>query len=161
MNIMRILFPTDFSECSTAALEFASRLASESKALLVIVHVDDLPEPDGSTDKSGDRNATPLDAQRHEVRDCLSRVKPTNANVAYEHRYLSGSPVKEILKFAEREDIDAIVIGSHGRSGLSRLLTGSVAEGVMRKATCPVLIVKQPVCVPEDVSAVVLTGAPG
>ena len=161
MNITRILFPTDFSECSTVALEFASRLAGESKALLYIVHVDELSEPNGSTDKSGSRNATSWDAQRHDVRDSLSKVKPTIANVAYEHRYLSGSPVKEILKFAEREDIDAIVIGSHGRSRLSQLLTGSVAEGVMRTATCPVLIVKQPACVVEDVSDVVLTGPPG
>jgi nucleotide-binding universal stress UspA family protein len=55
-----------------------------------------------------------------------------------------GSPTYEILKFAERQRIDVIVIGSHGRTGLSRLVIGSVAEGVMRGAKCPVLVVKRP-----------------
>ena len=59
--------------------------------------------------------------------------------------YLTGSPAAQILKLAEQERIDLIVMGSHGRTGLSKLLMGSVAEGVMRKAKCPVLIVKLPV----------------
>jgi nucleotide-binding universal stress UspA family protein len=50
----------------------------------------------------------------------------------------------ELLQFADEHDVDLIVMGSHGRTGLSRLILGSVAEGVMRKASCPVLVVKQP-----------------
>jgi nucleotide-binding universal stress UspA family protein len=92
--------------------------------------------------------ATALD-DRQEVRDQLERVLPTVPTVAYEHHYLRGSPVTEILAFAESENIDLIVMASHGRTGLSRLLMGSIAEGVMRKAKCPVLIVKQPADVPE------------
>jgi nucleotide-binding universal stress UspA family protein len=57
---------------------------------------------------------------------------------------VKGIPVTEIIDFAEREHIDLIVMASHGRTGLWRILMGSVAEGVMRKAACPVLIVKQP-----------------
>jgi nucleotide-binding universal stress UspA family protein len=72
--------------------------------------------------------------------------------VAYEHHYLRGSPVVEILNFAEDENIDLIVMASHGRTGLSRLLMGSIAEGVMRKARCPVLIVKQPAGEQEAIS---------
>jgi nucleotide-binding universal stress UspA family protein len=62
----------------------------------------------------------------------------------YEHHYLKGIPVIEITGFAKREHVDLIVMASHGRTGLWRILMGSVAEGVMRKAACPVLIVKQP-----------------
>jgi nucleotide-binding universal stress UspA family protein len=74
----------------------------------------------------------------------LKRVLPTVTTVKYEHLYRKGSPVVEILTFAEEENIDLIVMASHGRTGLSRLLMGSIAEGVMRRAHCPVLIVKQP-----------------
>ena len=84
-------------------------------------------------------------ADRSEVRQQLEQVKPTVPRVDYEHRYLEGGPVHEIVAFAEREHIDLIVMGSHGRTGLARLLMGSVAEGVARRAPCPVLIVKQPV----------------
>jgi nucleotide-binding universal stress UspA family protein len=65
-----------------------------------------------------------------------------------------GSPQKEILQFAGEEAVDLIVMGSHGRTGISRLLMGSVAEAVMRKAPCPVLIVKQPTkALPGDATA--------
>jgi nucleotide-binding universal stress UspA family protein len=69
---------------------------------------------------------------------------PSIPGVNYERECLTGNPVVEIRKFAEGHNIDLIVMGSHGRTGLSRLLMGSIAEGVMRKARCPVLIVKQP-----------------
>ena len=62
----------------------------------------------------------------------------------YEHHYLSGVPETEILAFADREKVDLIVIGSHGRTGITRVLLGSVAEAVVRGAKCPVLTVKQP-----------------
>jgi nucleotide-binding universal stress UspA family protein len=71
-------------------------------------------------------------------------VVPTVRRVQYQHHYLKGSPVAEITGFAEREQIDLIVMASHGRTGLWRLLMGSVAEGVLRRAHCPVLIIKQP-----------------
>jgi nucleotide-binding universal stress UspA family protein len=161
MKIERILFPTDFSECSDAALEFASRLASESNALLIAVHVVEMPKRNGDAGAADRHYAVPWNAERQDVMDKLRQVKPTIATVNVEHRCLSGSPVSEILKAAEHEDADVIVIGSHGRTGLTKLLMGSVAEGLMRKATCPVLVVKQPVPVVGDVSAVVLAGPPG
>jgi nucleotide-binding universal stress UspA family protein len=81
---------------------------------------------------------------RQDIVDQLERIVPTEARVPYEHHYLRGSPVTEILNLAEVENVDLIVMGSHGRTGLSRLLMGSIAEGVMRQAKCPVLVVKQP-----------------
>jgi nucleotide-binding universal stress UspA family protein len=82
------------------------------------------------------------------IRDQLSGVKPTLAGVACRHLCFGGEAVEELLEFAKRENVDLIVMGSHGRSGLPRLLMGSVAEGVTRRAKCPVLIVKQPI--PSD-----------
>jgi nucleotide-binding universal stress UspA family protein len=76
--------------------------------------------------------------------ECLRKVAPTIAGVKYEHHYLTGVPITAIVDFAADNHIDLIVMASHGRSGISRLVLGSIAEGVMRKAPCPVLVVKQP-----------------
>ena len=115
---------------------------------MYIVHVDsllDIKLPTFPPDLAGSSYDAPWGHERHEIRERLTKVVPTVPNVAYEHRYLTGSPAAQILKLAEQERIDLIVMGSHGRTGLSKVLMGSVAEGVMRKAACPVLIVKLPV----------------
>jgi nucleotide-binding universal stress UspA family protein len=145
MNIKQILIATDFSECSNTALDFASRLASDTKARLHIVHVDgivDISVPAIPPTEPGYYYDAPWGHERHEIRERLIHTVPTIDNVAYEHHYLTGLPVAQILKLAEHEHIDLIVLGSHGRSGFSRLLMGSVAEGVVRDSTCPVLVVK-------------------
>jgi universal stress protein A len=143
INFHEILFPTDFSHENDQALRLASTLAAESGATLHIVHVDELRDVTAAMGEAGYVMASTWD-DRQEVRDQLERVLPTAATVSYQHHYLRGSPVIEILALAESEKIDLIVMASHGRTGLSRLLMGSIAEGVMRRAQCPVLIVKQP-----------------
>jgi universal stress protein A len=149
MNTRKILCPTDFSKYTDAALNYASALASESGATLYITHVDEYRDPTAMSGEASLSYPAPWAvADRSEVRQQLEKVLPTAPRVDYEHRYLEGSPVREIVAFAEREHVDLIVMGSHGRTGLSRLLMGSVAEGVARRAACPVLIVKQPVIDP-------------
>ena len=74
----------------------------------------------------------------------LAEVKPTDPKVPYQHRLITGEPASAIARLAEDENVDMIVMGTHGRSGLSRLLMGSVAEAVVRRAKCPVLTYKQP-----------------
>jgi nucleotide-binding universal stress UspA family protein len=147
MNIMKILVPIDFSECSNAALEYASRLASNTGARLYIVHVDELLDvtiPAIPPIEGGFVCESLWDERQQHVRDRLAKIVPSGAQVACEYRCLMGSPAYEILKFADHERIDLIVIGSHGRTGVSRLITGSVAEKVMRGSNCPVLILKAP-----------------
>jgi universal stress protein A len=145
MILHNILFPTDFSELNTAALNYASRLAAESGAKLFIVHVDEQSALNASMGEAGYLYTSQWDSDvRKTMRDQLSRIKPTAAGVTFEHRCVDGAPVDELLRFAKRENVDLIVMGSHGRTGLPRLLMGSVAEGVTRRAECPVLIVKQP-----------------
>lgn len=157
MDIKKILVPIDFSECSSAALEYASRLASDTSARLYIVHVDELLDvsiPSIPPFEAGYVYESKWDERRQTVRDQISKVVPSVADVNYEYRCLMGSPAYEILRLADRERIDLIVIGSHGRTGISRLITGSVAEGVMRGAKCPVLVVKLPAKQPEVPDAV-------
>jgi nucleotide-binding universal stress UspA family protein len=74
----------------------------------------------------------------------LADVKPRDPRVVCEHHLLAGDPAEAIIRTAEQEGVDIIVIGTHGRTGLTRLLMGSVAEAIVRRATCPVLTVKQP-----------------
>ena len=90
----------------------------------------------------------PAPAELHE----LKAIVPADPKVKYEHRLVYGEagssgtvkPADEIAKLAREEEVDAIVLGTHGRSGLSRLLMGSVAEEVVRNAHCSVVTVKQP-----------------
>ena len=145
MDIKKILVPTDFSEGNNAALEYASHLASETGAMLYIVHADDMEQAAEILAKSGHPYPMWQDDPRHrEGHVKLKKVVPTVSNVKCRHQYLKGTPTGEIVSFAERNNVDLIVMASHGRTGLSRVLMGSTAEGVMRRAPCPVLIVKQP-----------------
>jgi nucleotide-binding universal stress UspA family protein len=157
MNIQRILFPTDFSHNNDGALEYASTLAAETGALLYVAHVDEMQDLNVAMGEAGYLIAAAVAHEgRPEVRRRLENVVPTTEEVICEHYYLRGSPVTEILAFAERENVDLIVMASHGRTGLSRLLMGSIAEGVIRKASCPVLVVRQPAPQPKQANNVVL-----
>jgi universal stress protein A len=144
MDITNILLPMDFSKFNSAALDYASRLASETGATLHIVHADEMEQLADAMAKSGHPYPSPWDdkgSRKAHVK--LHKIVPTIQGVKYRHHYLKGTPTGEILSFAERKGVDLIVMASHGRTGLARLLMGSTAEGVMRRAQCPVLIVKQ------------------
>jgi glycine betaine transporter len=149
MNFQRILFPTDCSHRNDAALNYASQLAAECGSILYIVYVDELGALDPALGEASYALASPtygavresVDRQMHQLQ--LSAIRPTVSSVTYDHRYLRGSTVEELLKFAKRYHVDLIVMGTHGRTGLSRICLGSIAEGVARRAQCPVLLVKQ------------------
>jgi nucleotide-binding universal stress UspA family protein len=144
MNIKSILFPTDFSSYNDAALKLASTLTAEAKATLYILHVHDVQSVSAAMGEFSYLDAPTWREQLRDAENQLAGVVPS-AEVQYQHECLTGNPVVEILKFAESHGVDLIVMASHGRTGLSRLLMGSIAEGVMRKARCPVLVVKQPI----------------
>jgi len=142
MNASIILAPTDFSYASEEALRWATSLARDAGAKLIIVHVEEPPMA-----YAGELPLAPDEATRDELRRSLAQTLPTDSNVPYEHKLLVGEPASAIVDLAEREHADLIVMGSHGRKGITRLLMGSVAEAVVRKAKCPVLTVKQPAAV--------------
>jgi nucleotide-binding universal stress UspA family protein len=147
MNAKRILVPSDFSPAGEAALQWATSLARDSGATMVIAHVEEPPMAYGG----GELYYGLEQPNRDELRKVLAKVVPLDPSVPYEHKLLVGDPAEAIVRTAEEEGVDLIVMGTHGRTGLTRLLMGSVAEAVVRKATCPVLTVKQPAAVPAAV----------
>jgi universal stress protein A len=138
MNASKILFPTDFSTLGQSALETATSLARDRGAKLLIVHVEEPPIAYGGGELYYGIN----EPDREDLKRMLSEVMPTDESVGYEHRLLVGTPAGAIVHLAEKEAVDMIVMPTHGRTGLLRLLMGSVAEEVVRKAKCPVLTVK-------------------
>lgn len=153
MNAKRILIATDYSDASLAALEYASALARDAGATLYIVHVGHLPvaNADWSGLGMGTCGNVPEIDNLQEVREQLNAIMPTASGVRGEHHYLEGDPADEIVDFARRQNIELIVMGTHGRTGLNHLLLGSVAEAVVRRSSCPVLTVKQAIVAPEAV----------
>ena len=136
----RILFPTDFSPFGQEALRWATALARDTGATLIIAHVEEAPMAYGG----GEMYFPTEEGGREELRQALVKVVPSDPKVKYEHKLLIGDPATAIVEAAVDLNADIIVIGTHGRTGLTRLLMGSVAENVVRKAKCPVLTVKQP-----------------
>jgi universal stress protein A len=140
VSIRRILFPTDFSGPAKGAQKYATTLAEKFGAELHALHV--VPEmilpatdsytvwtlPEGGMKAQVDAAAQQLEAEMGPSSTAIRSVTV-------------GFPVEEIMKYAADQEIDLIVVGTHGHTGLSHLLMGSVAEKLVRLATCPVLTV--------------------
>ena len=140
LHIRKILHPTDLSENSRAAFDVACALARDYRAELLVVHVN---KPAAIYAPDGIAMALPPE-EPLALRAKLAQVRPADSAVKVEHRIVDGEASEEILKVASAEGVDVIVMGTHGSTGLTRLLMGSVAENVLRKAPCPVLTVRQP-----------------
>jgi len=140
LSVQTILHPTDFSERSEYAFTMACALARDFGARLLALHVAAQPAAG-----FGEGIVAP-DPERDEdaVREKLYRLRAPDAGIRVEHRFEEGDPAAEILRVAQEVLADVIIMGTHGRRGLERLLMGSVAEEVVRKACCLVLTVKTP-----------------
>jgi len=146
MKVERILFPTDFSDGSAYALPYAVDLAKHYNAKIYILHVTyDIGKafeshvPHSSADEiHKEMNAWAL----KELDSCC--IEETRGLPDVDKSVLLGVPYEEIIKFADKEKIDLIIMGTYGRSGLDRFIFGSVAERVVRKAPCPVMTVRIP-----------------
>ncbi len=139
----QILVPIDGSDCSLHALDVAAAFAREQKARLSVCTVVDPAKAAAMAFGEASMAAACLDALDDEgkalVEDAAARVRAT---WAADVTVLDGAPVDTIVEFARANGTDLIIIGSHGRSGLSRLFLGSVAEGVIRNSIAPVLVVR-------------------
>ncbi len=144
----RILVPTDGSEGARAAAEHAIELAVATGAALHVVHVVDV----GAVGFEGGSPGV-LEALEESGRNAIDEVvdRATGADLeAVEATVLSGTTARAILDYAEERDVDCIVMGTHGRTGVGRLLLGSVAERVVRLADIPVIGVKAADVVDSD-----------
>lgn len=140
LPIHTILHPTDFSTRSEHAFQLAEALARDYGAELIILHVN---EPPIVAYTEGVVPPFPQD-QLEKVRERLEEVRPKDPKVRVHRVLAEGGPAEEILRVARERKADLILMGTHGRTGLNRLVMGSVAEQVVRKAPCPVLTVKMP-----------------
>jgi nucleotide-binding universal stress UspA family protein len=146
MNIKTILHPTDFSAASRYALELAFSLARDHGARVVLLHV---VEPQFY----GGEPTMPVvtfEDLRAEAQNWFATLPKPRGDIPTIEIIAEGEPVGQILRVAAEEQADFIVLGTHGRTGLSRLLMGSVAETIIRRAQCPVLAVKTPTRPPAE-----------
>jgi nucleotide-binding universal stress UspA family protein len=147
LPIQTILHPTDFSEHSEVAFRLASEFARDYHAHLIVLHV-----LSKQTLAYGEMLSAPDEDQyRLNALEALHKIQPAIRTTPIEHHLVEGDPAAAIIQAARHFAADLIVMGMHGRTGLSRLLMGSVAEQVVRRASCPVLTTKVPY--PEAVLA--------
>ncbi len=146
MKIERILFPTDFSEGASHALTYAVDMATRFNAKLHILHVVyDFAKATGShiphisaDELYGEMNKW---AKEEIEKSCTEEIRNLPD---VEKSVIEGIPYDEIVKFAEKDKTDLIVIGTYGKSGFERFVFGSTAERVVRKAPCAVMTVRVP-----------------
>ena len=145
MKIRKILCPTDFSKAADKAFEYAVFMAESHEADLVLLHVVD--QLHGFTYYQEILAVTPMEiAERMAKRahqDLQALIDRLSGSVTTTEAVREGRTWVEICEAAKEEKADIIVIGSHGRTGLSHVLIGSVAETVVRHASCPVLVVRE------------------
>jgi len=132
----KILCPVDFDGNSLLALKIATELAQERKAILHLLHVVEMPP--------GPEVALPIGKMEAAARTKLELLaaERVDGKAHYEIKVMMGDPGVEVLQAAKRLGADLIVMATHGRKGLRRLVLGSVAERVIREAPCPVLTVR-------------------
>ncbi len=150
-NVRNILLPTDFSAYSAFALEHALTFSIMYGARLHVLHV--AKEPEAVEIKvhpviTENLPASHGDRTSEELHQFVLQWVPSQSKVIEAVKI--GQPYREIVQYAEEEEIDLIVIATHGRTGLPHLMTGSVAEKVVRYSTKPVLTVKPPRMAEED-----------
>lgn len=147
MRIQTILVPVDFSSFSEHAFQWALDIATAQQTKIVLVHAVHplshlaFPQSICITDFPTIEQELKREAKIHLANFATQKTPQT---VPVETQVVVGDPVWEICQAATREHVDLIVMGSRGRTGLSHVLLGSVAERVVRHAPCPVLVARYP-----------------
>ncbi len=156
-----ILVPVDFSDCSLDALEYAVQIAKTFGAGLTVLHV---LEPVFFGLDFTLRQIEERQQMRERAQSWLAEVERglSSQGLRTAHKLIGGTPKDAILSFAREQasGLGMIIMGTHGRRGLSHLVCGSVAEWIVRYASCPVLAVKSPTDPPSGRRSVVRTSRP-
>lgn len=147
-QVRQLLFPTDFSGCANYALPYAAAIARATGATIICVHVVEPIVP--AVGYTGLAEPMPMADITDQLQDSAERELPRLAEceecagLNIEEVIVHGDAAAEIVRVADERKVDLIVISSHGRTGLGRMIFGSTAEAVVRHARCPVLVVKPP-----------------
>ena len=144
--LKHILVPTDFSEASYSAVKYGRALAESFESSLHVLHVIEDPVLYAPTSEGYVPYVDLQEEMEKSAREWLSKVLTDADRERFHARLVTkrGSAFVEIVRYAKTEDIDLIVMGTHGRGPIAHMLLGSVAEKVVRKAPCPVLTVRHP-----------------
>jgi universal stress protein A len=153
-KVKKILAPTDLSELSLTGIRYALGLAKDTGAEVIVYHAvrtDEISQTQRGSDEqtlSDYSTRSPQHLLQRHMRE-LKRFLETNcaelaAEVTVQEKVEFGKPGKGIVDQAKKDGADMIVISTHGRTGLSHILLGSVTEKVVREATCPVLSIRPP-----------------
>lgn len=149
LQLKTILLPTDFSGCANYAVAYAAAIARASKARVICVYVLEPMVP--AVGYTGLADPMPIADISEQMEDSAERELPQVVHceelrgLEVEEVITHGDAAAEIVRVAAERAVDLIVISSHGRTGLGRMIFGSTAEAVVRHARCPVLVVKPPV----------------
>ena len=144
MQIKTILFPTDFSQGARAAMDYAISLSRDYEARLILLYVIQdisiaewyIPSSISAADLVEDMQKSAEKEMERWGNEVAEKVSPV------ERLITRGVPFVEIIRTAKEKNVDLIVIGTHGRTGIDHMLFGSTAEKVVRKSPCPVLTVR-------------------
>ena len=133
--LKKILAPTDFSELSGEGVRYACHLAKEVGAQVIVMNVIILDEPNTTT--KGE-----IEAHKARLAEFVAKTVPhRGADLKVREVVVAGQAYNAIVECATNEHVDLVVMSTHGRSGLSRMLIGSVTDRLVRAAKCPVLVV--------------------
>jgi nucleotide-binding universal stress UspA family protein len=142
-KVKRILVPIDFSDCSKKALQYALPLAKEHQAAITLLYV---VAPAYSAGEYGGIDYAQLEASMKDGGEkelAKLAIDEVGGEVSTDTLVRVGSPPREIVELARSLPADLIVISTHGRTGLKHVVLGSVAEHVVQRAPCPVLVVRE------------------
>lgn len=141
-KLKKVLVPVDFSECSLKALQYAVAFATQFDAELVLIHVVEsylvVPEM-GAVDVALIQEQMRTGA-KEELEKLCKRIDLEHTPKA---ELRMGNPASEVVQAAKDLEVDLVVVSTHGRTGLAHVFLGSVAESIVRHATCPVLVVRE------------------
>jgi nucleotide-binding universal stress UspA family protein len=142
VRFTRILVPTDFSACSDHAVTYANVIAEVYRSHIIVMHVLH-PESSEPAEAVDGMSHHPFEMHLHETEKYIRALENSGALRGGDHSVLieRGTVTDVVVEAIRRHDVDLVVIGTHGRGGLNKLLRGSIAEEVSRKASCPVLMV--------------------
>jgi universal stress protein A len=147
-----ILAPTDFSPCSKQAVQYGLKLAKQLDARIYLMHAWTLPYSRWDEEGLRPHDVPPelAAAAKAELESRLAELRGELPEV--ESLFYAGEPTDSILRAAVDVQADIIVIGTHGRRGLPRMIEGSVTEAVMRRSTCPVLAIRHQIAETQPAS---------